>query len=512
MPSRRTIVVGSGFGGLAAAIRLAAAGDSVEVLEQRDAIGGRAGTVRLTSALGEHVFDAGPTVLTVPQKFDDLFALAGQRLADHVELVPLDPMYRVFAPDGRHLDYHRDPAAMRAEVARISPADVAGFGRLVRRAEGIFDTLYPFTERDMMNPALMLGMLPYLARHRAFVPVYPSVAGQVKDPFVRQALSFHPLLIGGNPMRTPALYQLIPHLERREGVHYAVGGTTALVAAFGRLLEDLGGKVRLGTRVERILVDSDGSRGSAIGVRLQDGTTELADTVVCNADAATATRTLLDGAPTPRATAASLRAATLRPSMSLAVLYLGLERRYPHTDLRHHSVLVTGDYRRAIRGVFSGRGWSSDAIPDDLFLYAHMPSLTDRSVAPDGGETLYVLAAVPSGARIDWQQAAPLLREKILDALARHLPGLRDHVGAEHMVDPRYFSGELSSAHGAAFASAPTLMQSGWFRPHNRSRVARGLYFVGAGVHPGAGVPAVLASGRIAADLVQRDRAAGRTR
>lgn len=492
-------MIGSGFGGLAAAIRLAAAGDTVEVLEQREAIGGRAGTYRLAGPAGEHVFDAGPTVLTAPHLFEELFALAGQRLADHVRLEPLDPFYRVFAPDGRHLDYRRDLEAMRAEVARISPGDAAGFTRLAGRAAGIYDTLYPFTERDMMNPALMVGMLPYLARHRAFVPVYPAVAGQVRDPFVRQALSFHPLLIGGSPMSTPALYLLIAHLEREFGVHYAVGGTTALVEALGRLLEDLGGKVRLGTRVERILVDD----GRATGVRLADGSVELADSVVCNADAAAALAGLLpDG---PRARTAALRARALRPSMSLAVLYLGTDRRYPDTDLLHHNVLVTGSYRRAIRSVFTGRGWGDGAVPDDLFLYAHLPSLSDRSVAPENGETLYVLAAVPSGDAVDWSRTAPLLRDRIVDTLEPHLPGLRHHVHVEHMVDPRFFRDSLSSAHGAAFAGAPTLMQSGWFRPHNRARAARGLYLVGAGTHPGAGLPAVLASGRIAADLVRRD-------
>jgi phytoene desaturase len=500
MARRRILVIGSGFGGLSAAIRLAASGATVEVLEQRDAIGGRAGTYRLTGSAGEHVFDAGPTVLTAPHLFDELFALAGQRLADHVTLLPIDPFYRIFAPDGRHLDYHRDLDAMRAEIARVSPSDVEGFDRLVRRSAGIFDTLYPFTERDMMNPALMLGMLPYLAGHRAFVPVYPAVAGQVRDPFVRQALSFHPLLIGGSPLSTPALYLLIPHLERAFGVHHAVGGTTALVAALGRLLEDLGGKVRLGSRVTQILVED----GRATGVRLEDGSVELADAVVCNADAATAMRTLLPAEP--RARVAATRAAALRPSMSLAVLYVGIGRRYPDTDLLHHNVLVTGSYRGAIRSAFSRSGWSDGQVPRDLFLYAHLPSRTDRSVAPEGGETMYVLAAVPSGDGIDWEQTAPALKQRIYDALEPHLPGLRRHVTVEHMVDPRFFRDALSSDRGAAFASAPTLMQSGWFRPHNRSRAARDLYFVGAGTHPGAGLPAVLATGRIAADLVLADQ------
>lgn len=501
MTQRRTLVIGSGFGGISAAIRLAAAGDQVELLEQRHAIGGRAGTYRLTGPLGDYVFDAGPTVLTAPHLFDELFALAGRRLSDHVGLAPIDPFYRVFAPDGRHLDYHRDLDSMRAEIGRISPGDVAGFRRLTERAAGVFATLYPFTERDMMNPALMLGMLPYLARHRAFLPIYPTIAAHVRDPFIRQSLSFHPLLVGGNPLSTPSLYLLIPHLEREFGVHYAHGGTTALVSELGRLFEDLGGKIRVQTRVTEILTDG----ATATGVRLADGSTELADTIVCNADAAAAMRGLYPR--TTRGRLAAARARTLRPSMSLAVLYVGTDRRYPDTDLLHHTVIVTGDYQHAIRGIFSGRGWGSHQVPDDLFLYAHMPSLTDRSIAPDGGESLYVLAAVPSGQAIDWRATAPVLRQRIYAALERHLPDLRQHVAVEHMVDPTFFRDALSSDHGAAFASSPTLMQSGWFRPHNRARLARSLYLVGAGTHPGAGVPAVLASGRIAADLIQRDRA-----
>ena len=501
MSRRRVLVIGSGFGGLSAAIRLAAAGDHVELLEQRDAIGGRAGTYRLNGSLGEHVFDAGPTVLTAPHLFDELFALAGRRLADHVDLRPVDPFYRVFAPDGRHLDYSGDLDRLRATIASVNPADVPGFDRLAERAAGVFSTLYPFTERDMMNPALMLGMLPYLARHRAFLPIYQTVAAQVSDPFVRQALSFHPLLVGGNPMSTPSLYLLIPHLEREYGVHYAMGGTSALVTELGRLFEDLGGKIRLSTQVTEIMTDG----GTVTGVRLADGSVELADTVVCNADAA---RTMRDLYPSSnRGRMAGARARMLRPSMSLAVLYVGTDRRYPATDLLHHNVIVTGDYEASIRKVFSGRGWGSHSVPDELFLYAHMPSLTDRSIAPEGGETLYVLAGVPSGASIDWSTAGPLLKERIYAALEQHLPDLRPHVAVDHMVDPRFFDDSLSSDHGAAFASAPTLMQSGWFRPHNRARVARGLYLVGAGTHPGAGMPAVLASGRIAADLVQRDRA-----
>ncbi|MEI5584489.1 MULTISPECIES: phytoene desaturase family protein [unclassified Agromyces] len=500
----RAVVIGSGFGGLAAAIRLAAAGHEVTVLEQRERIGGRAYLYELDGFR----FDGGPTVLTAPFMFDELFALAGERLEDHVRLVPLDPFYRAFDADGTHFDFHADPERMRQEVARRSPGDEHGYTRLSGRISRIFDAFYPYTERPMMQLHVMLRMLPFLLRHRAALGVQRLVDTCIRDPFLRRALAFHPLLIGGHPARTPALYALIVEFERRWGVHYAVGGTAAVVDALGSLLERLGGRIECGSAVDRILVRD----GRVVGVRLADGSEREADVVVSNADPAYTYEQLLD--PPGGAVARSLRPA--RPSMSLHVLYLGADRTWPATPLAHHNLLLTGDSRRVLGRVFArsrrGRAEGGEGLTaDDLFLYVHLPTRTDPSVAPEGCEAMYVLVAAPP---IDDGEEVPAasarrIRDLVVEVLdRRYLPGLAAHLTVEHAIGPEHFRDVLNTPHGAAFSLQPTLFQSGWFRPHNRSARVDGLYLVGAGTHPGAGIPAVLASGKIAAALIGRASAA----
>jgi phytoene desaturase len=500
----RVIVVGSGFGGLAAAIRLAAAGHEVTVLEKRDGIGGRA----YQYELGGFRFDGGPTVLTAPFMFEELFALAGERLSDHVQLVGLDPFYRTFGADGQAFDYYASQDASLAQVVARSPSDGAGFQRLGTRISDIFDAFYPYTERSMMRPQIMLAMLPYLIQHRAMFGVSRMVDGFIRDPFLRQALSFHPLLIGGDPARTPALYSLIVEFERRWGVHYAMGGTGALVQALGDLLGRLGGSIALGADVRRIVVE----RGRASGVELADGSVLRADVVVSNADPGFTFGTLL--AEQRSAAPARMRLRGARPSMSLHVLYLGADRTWPDSPLGHHNMLFARDQPRATRQVFAGprRQDPASISGDDMFLYVHMPTRTDPSIAPPGCDALYVLVATrarPDQAGPQAETAAQeqrRVRTAVLDRLEHgYLPGLSDHVVVEHAIGPEHFRCELNTPAGAAFSLQPTLFQSGWFRPHNRARAVRGLYLVGAGTHPGAGVPAVLASGKIAAELIAAD-------
>ena len=494
----RVAVVGSGFGGLSAAVRLAAAGHEVDVFEKRDAIGGRAYQYQVDGFR----FDGGPTVLTAPFLFDELFALAGERLADHVDLVPLDPFYRIFDADGRPFDYRAGQDDLLAEVARRNPGEVEGVRRLMGRISGIFDAFYPYTERPMMQPQVMLAMLPYLVRHQAMLGVSATVNRYVRDPFLRQALSFHPLLVGGDPATTPALYALIVEFERRWGVHYARGGTGALVAAIGGLLQRLGGRIHLRAEVDAIMVEG----GRATGVRLADGTEHRADVVVANADPGHTYGHLLRDAS--RRWNPDVRVRHQRPSMSLHVLYLGADRQWPDSPLTHHSILLPRDHRAALRTVFRRRRGSVDDTTRDPFLYVHVPTRTDPSVAPPGCENLYVLVAAPplgadeQDAAAEAEEAARV-RDVVLDTLdRRYLPGLRDHLVVEHAIGPAHFRDVLNTPRGAAFSLRPTLMQSGWFRPHNRSQDVGGLFLVGAGTHPGAGVPAVVASGAIAARLI----------
>ncbi|MGR2753715.1 phytoene desaturase family protein [Agromyces arachidis] len=496
----RAVVIGSGFGGLAAAVRLAAAGHEVTVLEQRDRIGGRAYLYELDGFR----FDGGPTVLTAPFMFEELFALAGERLEDHVELVPLDPFYRAFDADGTPFDFHADAERMRREVTRRSPADEPGYARLSARISRIFDAFYPYTERPMMHVHVMLRMLPFLLRHRAALGVQRLVDGCVRDPFLRRALAFHPLLIGGHPAHTPALYSLIVEFERRWGVHYAVGGTAAIVDALGSLLARLGGRIECGVAVDRILVAS----GRVTGVRLADGSERPADVVISNADPGHT----IDGLLGQRRSLAARRLRAARPSMSLHVLYLGADRTWPSTPLAHHNLLLGGDARQVLGRVFGrtrrARARAGEPLgADDLFLYVHLPTRTDATVAPEGCEAMYVLVAAPP---LDDDEEVPeaetrRIRDLVVDTLDRRfLPGLASHLRVEHAIGPDHFRDVLNTPHGAAFSLQPTLFQSGWFRPHNRSPRVAGLYLVGAGTHPGAGVPAVLASGKIAADLIER--------
>lgn len=505
----RVVVVGAGFGGLAAAARLAAAGCAVTVLEKRDRIGGRAYRYDVDGFR----FDGGPTVLTAPFMFEELFALAGERLSDHVELVPLDPFYRAFDAAGGRFDFRASAADFRDEVMRRSPGDARGFDRLQRRISAIFDAFYPYTERPMMQLTVMLRMLPYLLRHGAARGMQRLVDTSVRDPFLRRALAFHPLLIGGDPSRTPSLYALIVEFERRWGVHYAIGGTSALVEALGALVERLGGSIRCGAEVDRILVHG----GRVTGVRLVDGTEVEADVVVSGADPGATYERLLAGMPQAAGPRLRLRRST--PSMSLHVLYFGADRTWPDTPLAHHNLLLGGNGRAAMRRVFRAGGRSlgssgTTLTADDLFLYVHVPTRTDASVAPPGCEALYVLVAappLPSGRERSPDaiaDEAARVRQVVLDTLdERFLPGLSSHLVAEHAIGPEHFRDVLETPRGAAFSLQPTLFQSGWFRPHNRSRAVRGLYIVGAGTHPGAGVPAVLASGKIAAELIVREYA-----
>ncbi len=494
---RQIIVIGSGFGGMAAAIRLAASGHSVTLFEKRDQLGGRAYQYEING----FKFDGGPTVITAPYMFDELFALAGRRREDYLQFVPLDPFYRLFDHAGRHFDYFRDTSATLAEIERWSPEDKAGYLKFTRQTEAIFERFHPLTERPFLRLADMLKIMPDLVRLGGFWPTYGFVAGSIKHEFLRRAFTFHPLLVGGNPFDTPSIFTLIVQFEKRWGVHYALGGTGAIVQALGRLLEELGVTVHLNREVAEIL-----TRGRRVtGVRLADGSEHAADDVVCNGEVAFAYRHLIPARA--RRWYPNWRLDRMQYSMSLFVIYFGTRRRYLDTRLQHHNLILDRDYPRLLRDVFSAR-----RVPDELALYLHMPSRTDPTIAPPGCESFYVLSLVPHlGSGTDWAQFARPYRDKVMRYLEdRYLPDLQANLIAEHFIDPRHFQNVLNSYRGAAFSVAPTLLQSSWFRPHNRAEDFDNLYFVGAGTHPGAGVPAVLASGKIAAQLIDPALAAPR--
>lgn len=494
---RSAIVIGSGFGGLALAIRLQSAGIATTVVEGRDGPGGRAYVWRDQG----HVFDAGPTVITDPDSLRELWALSGQDMARDVTLLPVSPFYRLLWADGRQFDYVGDSAGLEAQIAAFDPADVAGYHRFHDYAEAVYREGYlrlgtvPFLDfRQMLQAA------PALVRLEAYRSVHSVVARFIRDPHLRQAFSFHTLLVGGNPFSTSAIYALIHALERRGGVWFAQGGTNRLVAGMVALFERLGGTLRLNAPVARI--ETEGAR--ATGVALASGERIAADMVASNADVMHSYRDLLAGTRRGRTKAAIL--GRQRWSMSLFVVHFGLDR-IPE-GLAHHTVLFGPRYRELVNEIFRG-----PALPEDFSLYLHSPSVTDPSLAPPGMSTHYALAPVPhlGRAAVDWAAEGPAYADRILAALEeRVIPGLRDHLRVRRIFTPADFAGELNAHHGSAFSVEPILAQSAWFRPHNRDRTFRNLYIVGAGTHPGAGIPGVVGSAKATAGVMLADAGIGR--
>ncbi len=477
------VVIGSGFGGLAAAVRLGARGWRVTVLERLDQPGGRARVFRQDG----FTFDAGPTIVTAPFLFEELWAMCGRRLADDVDLRPVSPFYRVRFDDGTWFNYTGDPAAMRAEVGKLSPGDVDGYERFMRASKDIcrvgFEQLgdVPFTTwRDMART------VPDLLRLGCWRSVYSLVAKHVTDERLRTLLSFHPLLIGGNPFSASAVYALIAHLERHWGVHYAMGGTGALVRGLAGLIQGQGNTLRCHADVREILV----REGAACGVLLADGERIDADIVVSNADSAATYRRLLPAGH--RKSWTDRRLGRARYSMSLFVWYFGTSRRYE--DVAHHTLVLGPRYKGLVRDVFSRK-----ILAEDMSLYLHRPTATDTAMAPDGCDAFYVLSPVPHlDSGTDWTTEAERYRARVARRLSETvLPGLPDALATSRMLTPLEFRDELASERGAAFGLEPILSQSAWFRPHNRSEDVDRLYLVGAGTHPGAGLPGVLSSARI---------------
>jgi phytoene desaturase len=483
------VVVGSGFGGLAAAVRLLVQGHRVTVVEQRDKPGGRAYVYEQDG----FTFDGGPTIITAPAMLEELFTLAGRRLADYVTLVPLDPYYNVRFEDGSVFRYGGRPEATIEEVRRFNPADVDGYRRFLAATGEIFETGMALIDQPFTRLGDMLRVVPDLVRLRSDRSVARFAARFFQDERLRQVFSFHPLLVGGNPFQTTSIYALIHTLEQRWGVWFAMGGTGAVVRALVRLVEELGGTLRLSTPVAEIEVD--GRSGRATGVRLASGERLPADAVVSNADVAFTYLRLLPGVARRRWT--DQRLARTRFSMSLFVLYFGTDRRYE--DVAHHEILMGPRYEELLRDIFQRK-----TLADDFSLYLHRPTATDPSLAPPGCDAWYVLSPVPHlGGPTDWATMAPVYRDRIVRYLeARYLPDLSRHIVTERRIDPLHFRDTLSSHLGSAFSVEPTLTQSAWFRPHNVSEDVPNLYFAGAGTHPGAGLPGVLSSGKIVAQLI----------
>jgi len=485
----RIVVIGAGFGGLSAAIRLQAQGHEVVIVEKRDRAGGRAYVFRQDG----FVFDAGPTIITAPAMIDELFALAGRQTADGVQLVPLDPYYNVRFEDGSVFRYTGDHERLRSEVRRFNERDVEGYERFSVAAQGVFDSAFPLVDKPFTGMMDMLRVVPALARLRADRSVAHLAQRFFEDERLRQVFSFHPLLIGGNPFQSSSIYALIHVLEKKWGVWFAMGGTGALVDALVTLFQQMGGELRLETEASSI--DIDPTSGRARGVTIDGGERLAADAVISNADVAFTYRRLVPSSA--RRVNTDRRIDRLHYSMSLFVIYFGTDRRYE--DIAHHEILMGPRYEGLLGDIFHRK-----QLAQDFSLYLHRPTATDTSLAPPGCDSWYVLSPVPHlGGSTDWATASQPYRDAIMEYLERrYLPNLRRHIVTEHRVDPRYFRDTLNSHLGSAFSVEPILTQSAWFRPHNVSEDVPNLYLVGAGTHPGAGVPGVLSSGKIVADMI----------
>ncbi|MCA9601190.1 MAG: phytoene desaturase [Myxococcales bacterium] len=477
------MVIGAGFGGLAAAVRLLVRGYRVTVVDRLEQAGGRGRVFRQDG----FTFDAGPTVITAPFLFEELWALAGERLADHVELVPVDPFYRIRFDDGGEFDYSGSAERMREEVRRLSPSDVEGYEAFLRESERIFHVGFSaLAHVPFDSPFDMARIAPSMIELESYRTVYGLVSKHVKNEKLRQVLSFHPLLVGGNPFSTTSIYTLIAFLERKWGVHFPKGGTGALVRGLVELIERLGGSLRLGAEVREIVLEGDRARG----VELADGERLAADIVVSNADSAWTYRHLVPAHARKKWT--NRRVDRMRYSMGLFVWYFGTDRTYD--DVAHHTILLGPRYKGLLDDIFERK-----VLAEDFSLYLHRPTLTDPSLAPEGHDAFYVLSPVPHlEGGVDWETHAEPYRR----AIERHLeetvlPGLASHVVSSRTLTPQGFLDDYLSFRGAAFGVEPVLRQSAYFRPHNKSEDVRGLYFVGAGTHPGAGLPGVLSSARI---------------
>ncbi|MDZ4660058.1 MAG: phytoene desaturase [Pseudomonadota bacterium] len=492
MKKVRAAVVGSGFGGLALAIRLQSLGYETSIFEKRDLPGGRAYVFKDKG----FTFDAGPTVITAPECLEELFALSGRKMSDYVEMIPISPFYRLYWESGYHFDYSNDDTELKRQILAKHPQDWDGYQRFMKYTKDVFREGYEkLAHVPFPNFWSMIKVAPQLVQLSAFRSVYSMVSKYIKDEELRQAFSFHSLLVGGNPFTSSSIYTLIHYLERNWGVFFPRGGTGALVRGLVKLFTDLGGKIHYNSEIDEILTDGQ----KVMGLRLKNGHSEHFDLVASNADVAHTYSQLLRNEKQVKNTRKYIMSRSF--SMSLFLIYFGTDKTYPH--LKHHNVMFGPRYKALLADIFKAGNLS-----DDFSLYLHAPCRTDASLAPEGCDAFYVLSPVPHLGKnpMDWKKEGPVYADKILDYLsARYLPNLKKHIVTQRIFTPVDFETELNSQFGSAFSLEPILTQSAYFRTQNREKKIKGLYFVGAGTHPGAGVPGVVNSAKATTGVILAD-------
>ncbi len=481
---KHSLVIGAGFAGIATALRLRALGYQVTLMERLDSLGGRAQVFER----GGYRHDAGPTVITAPFLFDELYKLFDEKLEDHLDFVPLDPFYRFHFADGSQFDYRASIEDTLTEIRRFNPDDADGYLKLLEKSKKVYDVGFKeLVHRPFTRVWDMVKQIPALLILKCYKTVSQMVNSHLKHPLMRQAFSIHPLLVGGNPFKTTAIYTLIHYLERRWGVFFCMGGTGKLVEELGALMERQGIKIVLNADVDEIVIQNK----IATSVRLSNGDMTQADLVVFGGDPETCYRHLMPN------NKPKLPAIKKQYSMGLYVLYFGTKKLYP--DVAHHSIWMGPRFKELLSEIFDAKHMS-----EDFSLYVHRPTATDKSFAPDNCESFYVLCPVPNlQGNVNWETEGPVLRDRIVTALEDTiLPELSSVIEEVFWMTPEDFANDYRSMHGAGFSIEPRLTQSAWFRFHNRDSAVRNLYFVGAGTHPGAGLPGVVSSAKVVEELL----------
>ncbi len=526
MQRQKAIVIGSGFGGIACAMRLQSLGFDTQIVEKLDSPGGRAYVRRAEG----FVFDMGPTVLTVPHFIEELFSLeqdcarlgepdfpahilgdnqrimsgisGGPNTSKYVKIVPILPFYRIYFDDGTYFDYDSDPVKVREQIARLAPEDLDGYERFHEAARAIFER--GFLELGYTyfgNIGSMLGVVPDLVKLDAVRPLFSLIKKYFKSDKMRQVFSFEPLLVGGNPLKVPAIYAMIHFVEKTWGIHFAKGGTGALVSGLLKKFEDMGGTIRLSAEVDRINVVKQGRKRVATGITLKNGDVLDADVVVSNADYANTYLRLVD--KEHRKINRDALVKFRKQSMSLMVIYFGYKKQDDDPDLQHHNIILGPRYEGLLTDIFDRL-----KLSDDFSQYLHIPTLTDPSLAPDGHHAAYTLIPVPNNlSGLDWDAIGDAFADKVLTFLDErgYIPGLKDRLAYMSFVTPNYFEEVLGSYAGNGFGVEPVLTQTAFFRPHNRSEDVTNLYLVGQGTQPGGGTPSVMMSAKMTARVIAQD-------
>ena len=479
-----SIVIGSGFGGIAAALRLRAKGHDVTLIEKHQDLGGRARVFKRNG----FTFDGGPTVITAPYLINELFELFKKNPKDYIELSPLKIWYQFIFEDRSKFNYSGNENEMKAQIGELSQEDLQGYEKLVNFTNKIFDK--GFTELADVpfdKPFVMMQQLPALLKLKSYKSVYSLVSSYIKNEKLRRMLSMHPLLVGGNPFTTTSIYGLILYLEKKWGIHYSMGGTGNIIKGFEKLMNEVGIKVIKGNEVKKII-----SKNTKItGVQLSNDNTINADIVICNADPPAVYEKLLDG-NSNNSFLFNWKKKRMEYSMGLFVYYFGTKKIYENVE--HHTIKFGNKYKEHLDDIFDKK-----KLNEDISYYLHRPSATDKSMAPEGNDCFYVLVPVPNNqSGINWNTEGEKMKSLIINKMEKDLmPNLKENIVEDFYLTPDYFEKDLNTKFGSGFSIQPKFTQSAYFRFHNKSEIYDGLYFVGAGTHPGAGVPGVLSSAKV---------------